>query len=219
VKELVILDLDNVIIKGQSQKLLLNYLFKKKLIGYWYFLKIYFWFIFYKAGLIKNPKRVMEYAFGFLKDKKVENVNEIANDFFDNTLKKFIYKEMVDIINEHKNKEKEVVLVSNAIDIIVKKVAQFLNIKNYISTQLEIINNKYTGKIAGDIVYGENKVNYIKGFIKKNNLTLDNSWAYGDHISDIGFLEISAHPNAINPDKLLLIEAQKRNWPILNFNL
>ncbi len=66
-KDLVILDLDNVIVKGQSQKLLLNYLFKRKLIGYWYFLKIYLWFVFYKIGLIKNPKRVMEYAFSFLK--------------------------------------------------------------------------------------------------------------------------------------------------------
>jgi len=32
-KELVILDLDGVIIDGQSQKILLNYLFKQKIIG------------------------------------------------------------------------------------------------------------------------------------------------------------------------------------------
>lgn len=50
-------------------------------------------------------------------------------------------------------------------------------------------------------------------------MSLNNSWAYGDHISDIEFLEISTHPNVINPDKLLLVEAQKRNWPILKFNL
>lgn len=216
---MVILDLDGVIIKGQSQRLLLSYLFKKRLIGLFYYLKIYFWFILYKLRLVKNPKKVMEYAFGFLKNKATEEIDKIANDFFDNVLKKFIYKEIVDIINKHKEEERVLLLVSNAIDIIVKKVSQFLNIENYISTHLEVSNNKYTGKIIGDIVYGKNKVNYIKNFIEKNRMSLNNSWAYGDHISDIEFLEISTHPNVINPDKLLLVEAQKRNWPILKFNL
>lgn len=218
-KELVILDLDNVIIKGQSQKLLLNYLFKKGLIGSFYYLKITLWFVLYKIGLVKSPVKVMEYAFGFLKDKNMEEIDKIADDFFGNVLKNFIYKKMVEIIKNHKDNNRELLLVSNAIDIIVKKVAQFLNIENYISTQLEVIGGKYTGRIIGDIVYGKHKVDYIKDFVKKNNLTLENSWAYGDHISDMEFLEISTHPNAINPDKLLLIEAQKRNWPILNFNL
>lgn len=166
-KDMVILDLDGVIIKGQSQRLLLSYLFKKRLIGLFYYLKIYFWFILYKLRLVKNPKKVMEYAFGFLKNKATEEIDKIANDFFDNVLKKFIYKEIVDIINKHKEEERVLLLVSNAIDIIVKKVSQFLNIENYISTHLEVSNNKYTGKIIGDIVYGKNKVNYIKNFIEK----------------------------------------------------
>jgi len=216
-KELVILDLDNVIIKDQSQKLLLKYLFKKKLIGFWYFLKIYLWFLFYRVGLVKSPKKVMEYAFRFLKDKKVEEIDKITDQFLNEILKHNIFKEVIDIIEKHKKEDRELIIISNVIDIIVKKVANFLNIKNYIGTRLEIINDKFTGKILGDIVYGENKTKYFNNFIKENNLSFDKIWSYGDHITDLDILKIASNPIAVNPDRFLEREAKKNNWQILNF--
>uniref|UniRef100_A0A7C3SNE7 HAD-IB family hydrolase n=1 Tax=Dictyoglomus turgidum TaxID=513050 RepID=A0A7C3SNE7_9BACT len=216
-KELVILDLDNVIIKDQSQKLLLKYLFKKKLIGFWYFLKIYLWFLFYRVGLVKSPKKVIEYAFRFLKDKKVEEIDKIADQFLNEILKHNIFKEVIDIIEKHKKEDRELIIISNVIDIIVKKVANFLNIKNYIGTRLEIINDKFTGKILGDIVYGENKTKYFNNFIKENNLSFDKIWSYGDHITDLDILKIASNPIAVNPDRFLEREAKKNNWQILNF--
>ncbi len=40
--ELVILDLDGVIINGQSQQIFLDYIFRKKIVGLFFYLKIYF---------------------------------------------------------------------------------------------------------------------------------------------------------------------------------
>jgi len=73
------------------------------------------------------------------------------------------------------------------------------------------------GGSARGIVYGENKVNFVKEFIRKNSLSLDNSYAYGDHISDLHLLLTVTNPFAVNPDSFLLKEAGKRNWPVLNF--
>ena len=124
---------------------------------------------------------------------------------------------MVDIINEHKQKGRVILIVSNAAIFIVKKVADFLGINNCIGTQLEIIDGKFTGKILGDIVYGKNKINYIKYFITKNNLNLDNSYAYTDHISDLDLLLMVKNPFAVNPDILLMKEAKDKGWSILLF--
>jgi len=216
--ELVILDLDGVIVKGQSQLLFLNYVFRKGLVSLFFYLKIFFWFFFYKLGLFKNPKEIMDYSFSFLKDKKIEEVDEIVEVFLKEVLHKFIFPEIIDIINEHKAKDREVIIVSNGADILVKKVADYLNIKNCISTRLEITSGKFTGKILGDIVYGKNKVYFTKEFIKKNNLDLYNSYAYTDHISDLDLLLMVFNPFAVNPDNLLFAEAKKRNWPVLMFN-
>jgi HAD superfamily hydrolase (TIGR01490 family) len=160
----------------------------------------------------------MDFSFSFLKGKKIEEVDEIVEVFLKEVLHKFIFSEIIDIINEHKAKDREVIIVSNGADILVKKVADFLDIKNYISTRLEITNGKFTGKILGDIVYGKNKVKVTNEFIKKNNLDLYNSYAYADHISDLDLLLMVSNPFAVNPDNLLFAEAKKRNWPILMFN-
>ncbi len=215
--EIVILDLDGVIIKKQSQQIFLDYLFKKKLIGLFFYSKIYFWFILYKLGLVKNPKKIMNFAFSFLKGKKVEDVEKIVEMFFSEKLREFIFPEIIDIIEEHKAQGRELLIVSNAVDAIVNKVAKFLGIKNYICTQLEKTNGIFTGKILEDIVYGKNKVIFVKEFVKKNNLSLNNSYAYTDHISDLDLLIMVSNPNAVSPDRFLFSEAKKRNWPILIF--
>jgi len=217
-KEVVILDLDGVIIKGQSQKVFLDYLLKKKIVSPFFYFKIYFWFVLYKLEIVKNPQKVMDYAFSFLKTRKTEEVIEIVENFFNEVLHKFIFPEIIDIIKEHKAKNRVLLIVSNSADVFVKRVADFLGIKNYIGTRLEIINGRFTGKILGDIIYGKNKINFTKEFIKKNNLNLNNSYAYADHISDLDLLLLASSPYAVNPDNLLLKEAKKRNWPVIIFN-
>jgi len=215
--ELVILDLDGVIIKSQSQQIFLNYLFKKKLIGLFFYLKIYFWFVLYKLGLVNDPKKIMDYAYSFLKGKKTEDIEKIVEIFFNEKLQQFIFSEIIDIINKHKSQGRELVIISNSVDVIVSRVAKFLGIKNYISTQLENTDRIFTGKILGDIIYGKNKITVVKEFIKNNNLNLNNSYAYTDHISDLNLLLMVKNPNAVNPDRFLFTKAKKNNWPILIF--
>ncbi|KPJ55041.1 hypothetical protein AMJ47_01985 [Parcubacteria bacterium DG_72] len=215
--ELVIFDLDNTLIKEQSQALLLNYARKKRLINPFFYFTIMFWFILYKIGLVKNPKKIMEYSFNFLKDKSPRDFEKIIEDFFRENLKLIIFKEALELVKEHKNKGRKILIVSNAIDYIPQKVGQFLDIDYFIGTRLETKNNKFTGKIEGDIIYGRNKVFAIKRFIRENDLSLKNSWGYSDHYSDIPLLEMTANPVAVNPDKELKKEAIRKTWPILIF--
>jgi len=215
--ELVIFDLDGTIIKGQSQHIFLKYLFEKRVVGLFFYIKITFWFIFYKLGLVGDPKGVMEYVFSFLKGMNAGDMDEIIDSFLSERIKEFIFPEIIDIINKHKAESRGLVIVSNSPDIFVKKIAGLLGIENYIATRLEIVGDKFAGKILGDIVYGKNKVNFAKEFSVKNNFDLSNSYAYADHISDLDLLLMVSKPCAVNPDKLLLKEAKKRNWPVLIF--
>lgn len=217
-KELVIFDLDKVIVDGQSQNIFLVYLFKKRLVGFYFFAKVSCWFLLYKLALIKNPRKIMDYAFSALRGMSVEETEKIINNFFETTLKKFIFKEAVDIIKEHKAENREIVIVSNAADLIVKKIAHFLGVQHYIATILQTDDGKFTGKIEGKIVYGENKADEIKKFIAEHNFNLEGSHSYSDHISDLPVLEIAEVPVAVNPDKFLEKVAREKNWQILTFN-
>jgi len=89
-KEMVIFDLDNTLIKGQSLKILLAYGKKLGLVSFFSYIKIMLWFALYKIGAIKNPRGMMEYGFKFLKDKDSEEVERIIAEFFKKELKKTI---------------------------------------------------------------------------------------------------------------------------------
>ena len=161
---------------------------------------------------------MMQYAFSFLNGRSVVEMEKIINNFLEENLKGFIYKEAIDIIKEHKEKKREILLVSNSLEIIVKKVSDFLGIKNYIGTKLETVNNKFTGKILGNIVYGSNKINLIQEFIKNNNLKITNSWAYTDHISDSQLLKSTSNSFVVNANRKLFKEANKNKWRVLKFS-
>ncbi len=214
---LVILDMDGVIVKGQSHLIFLNYILRKKFVGVYYYLKIYIWFLFYKMGLAKNPRKIMVFAFSFLRDRKAEDIKDIVDKFFSEELHKFIFPEIIDIINKHKSQGRGLVIISNAADILVQAVANYVGVANFIGTRLEIADGRFTGEISGDIAYGRNKVILAQEFVKNNNLNFENSLAYADHISDLDLLSRVSSPFAVNPDRFLMTEAKKRSWPILIF--
>jgi len=213
----VIFDLDNTLIKGQSQMILLNYALGKGLINPFFYFRITFWFVCYKIGVIKNPRKVMEYSFGFFKDKNIDEFKKIINEFFKEKLQNYIFQEAAEIIRKHKNQNRKVLIISNAIEFIPQRVAQFLNVDYFIGTKLEKLNNKFTGKIKGDIIYGKNKVIAIKDFINKYNFSLNGSWGYSDHSSDLPFLEIDSFSVVVNPDNNLYKIAKQKDWQILKF--
>lgn len=215
-KELVIFDVDGTIVHGQSQELFLRYLLKNKQIGYFFYLKLLTWFVLYKIGIIKDTKKPMTYAYSFLKGKSVSWVAWLVHDFFEKALKGSIYPKAVEIIREHKNMKRIIILVSNSIEPIVKELAYYLRADSYIATTLEIKNGYYTG-IIRDMVYGNRKTEVVNKFVKDNNLNLETAWTYGDHISDQPLLSIVANPVVVNPSTVLRSVARKKNWPIMTF--
>jgi len=216
-RELVILDLDGVVVKGQSQQTLLKYLKKEKIINFPSFVKIYVWFILYKLGFAKDPKEIMVYAFRFLKDRTIEEVEAIMDDFFIKSLKKTIFSGAVQMINDHLQSGREIIVVSNAAEFIVKKICSFLEVGNFLGTQIELNGNRYTGRMAAGANYGEGKMKRLLDFIEHGNFDMSKSLAYSDHISDLPMLNLAAQPVAVNPDKALKRLAKTKHWPILIF--
>ena len=53
-------------------------------------------------------------------------------------------------------------------------------------------------------------------YVQEKNLTLENSYSYADHVSDIDILQLAEHPVAVYPDRNLLKVAKINNWKIIN---
>lgn len=214
----VFFDVDNTLMRGQSQRLFVSFLFKKGLISLWVYSKIIFWFFLYKIGIAKNPRAIAEYGFAFLKGYAVGDFKKIVSSFFETVLKERIYRESEKIIREHKERGDKVILLSNSFNILMQQIVEYLLIDGFLCTKLEIIDGEFTGKIDGDIVYGVNKIEIAKQYLEDNKIPRNNVWAYADHISDIGILRLVGNPVVVNPSTALLREAKTRKWKILLYN-
>lgn len=213
-KNIVFFDIDNTLIKGQSQQYLIRYLYQKKLLKPIHLFRLYFWFLLYKLVDV-DPKKIMEYSFAKFANWKTGDVQKLMNEFHDSVLKGEYFIPGINLVRKHQDNGCVIVVVSNVIKPLADCIARNLNINYVIATELEIKDGKYTGKISGDIIYGTTKRQKATELINYMNLSLDNSYSYADHYTDLSILEIATYPVAVNPDKKLKKVAQKRHWAII----
>jgi HAD superfamily hydrolase (TIGR01490 family) len=215
--ELVIFDLDDTLLSGQSQEELLRYLRHAGLVPALTFVLFSFWIVAYRLGCIRDPERVMRKAYRLLKGKSAADIEEHMRHLFSSRLRALLYTEGVSLLERHKRDGRVVLLLSNSPDFLVHKVAAYLGIPHVIATRLEVRNGRFTGNIVGAVVYGKQKLCEAESFARERGIHLATAWAYGDHSSDLHLLRKVGHPVAVNPDVALKEEAEERSWPILLF--
>jgi phosphoserine phosphatase len=60
------------------------------------------------------------------------------------------------------------------------------------------------------------KASWIRTYTEREGLSLSESYAYTDSMSDLPMLSIVGHPAVVNPDMRLRQTALHHDWPILN---
>lgn len=208
-------DLDNTIVKGQTQIAFLKYLVNRKKRGYFFLFRCFFTFLLYKLGMIKDISKIRKKAYELFAGIPTEEIKKYTTAFFENKVKQNIFDGMQQIIKRHKQKGHKLVIISAAFEEIVKKIAEYLNIPEYIATKIEIKNGLYTGKIAGFPIYGYYKIQSIHN--KYDDIDYINSYAYADHISDKEFLELFGNSVVVNGNRLINSYAIQKGWKIIRF--
>jgi HAD superfamily hydrolase (TIGR01490 family) len=84
-----------------------------------------------------------------------------------------------------------------------------------LATQLEIRDGRWTGRIAGAAMFGEEKAAAIKRFARGQGIALAQCSAYGDSALDRWMLGSVGHPFAINPTRRLRRVARLYGWQML----
>lgn len=138
----------------------------------------------------------------YLKKINREDISYIANRVIDTKGKK-IYSYSMMKIKEHLDKGHLVIFISGSPDFLVNSMAKKLNATDSVGSTYYIgEDNKYTG-IVGPMWDSENKKRAIDEFVKKYDIDLSKSYAYGDTTGDFGMFEKVGKPIAINPAKRL----------------
>jgi HAD superfamily hydrolase (TIGR01490 family) len=212
-KGVAVFDLDGTIINGQSQFLFLNFLVKNKKVSIFSITPLLIWFLLYKFNLVSSPNKAFGYALKIFQKLTYEELSKLAIDFTnDEYFNSKKNKKILELIEKHKKEGNLIILLSTAIDIITKKISEQLKIDYCISSVVEQEKNKI---INIKVVNGLSKLDELKSFFKKNNLETENTYAYGDDISDLPVLMFAKHRVAVNPSRKLKKYAKNNNWIII----
>jgi phosphoserine phosphatase len=91
-----------------------------------------------------------------------------------------------------------------------------LGITEYATNRLEFVNGVATGRLLPPIMAAATKASWIRTYTEREGISLSDSYAYTDSMSDLPMLSIVGHPAVINPDTRLRQTAMHHDWPILN---
>jgi alcohol-forming fatty acyl-CoA reductase len=121
------------------------------------------------------------------------------------------------VLKEHKQKGHKIMLLSGMFSEYLEVVGQRMGVDYVVGTQLEIVNNTYTGRIIQPLCFGENKAAFLSEYVKQKHLNVDygSSYAYADSIYDSPVFRLVGRPVATYPDKKLYTLASKEKWQVI----
>lgn len=128
-----------------------------------------------------------------------------------------VYAESRALVKRYQEEEREVVLLTATSEAIAAPTARELGIPHVLATPLELINGKYTGRLAGTYCGGAGKLEYIDRFLGERGVTREACSYWGDAAADIPVLEGVGFPVAANPVPALRKAAEEHGWPVVNF--
>ena len=216
-RNLAIFDLDNTILNGDSDYSWINFLIEKRLVDKDEYERKnkYFYDQYYQGKL--NYDEWAEFALTTIKGKKPEEIEDILSKFLSEIIEPMINIYALKLLHDHTHNNDIMLLASATNSVIVEPIAKRLGFENIVSTEVEIIDGIYTGKVLGIPALSEGKLIKVKEWMLQSRIeSFDNTSFYSDSINDLPLLAAVSKPVAVNPDDMLREECRKRSWEIID---
>jgi phosphoserine phosphatase len=111
------------------------------------------------------------------------------------------------------------VIVTATNHFVTAPIAQYLGVPHLIACDVEIIDNRYTGRAIGTPSFQAGKVVRVEAWLKRMGKAMndfEHSFFYSDSLNDLPLLNVVNRPVAVDPDPTLLAHAKARGWPIIS---
>lgn len=128
------------------------------------------------------------------------------------------YPEAIRRMTWHWSQGHRVFLVSGTLDFLAWSVAvRLAGPVEVRATRLEASAGRWTGRLAGEHMSGEAKARAVRDLAARFGLSLWDSYAYGNAISDLPMLDSVGRRVAVNPPARLARIARSEGWSACNW--
>ena len=213
---LVIFDLDNTILNGDSDYAMINYLVHTQALDERAGKQNQIFIEDYQRGEL-DFDAYTTFALSAYVGMTRSEINEYMLPFVAKVIEPMINTLALKIIHDHGDRGDTILLASATNELIVQPIAKRLDIQNVIGTQVKFINDKCTGEYIPPSALGEGKLKLVQQWMQRNNFDdFSGVTFYSDSINDLPLLEAVDFPKAVNPDAMLEKICLERGWEIID---
>ena len=146
-----------------------------------------------------------------------EKLTELHKEFMQKHIVPVMTEKGIAQIQAHRAKGDITVIITATNRFVTAPIAQAFEVDDLIATDPEIIDGRYTGRVAGTPCYKEGKITRLNQWLQSTSHDLENSTFYSDSHNDLSLLQVVTTPVAVDPDEQLKATALARNWEIRSF--
>jgi HAD superfamily hydrolase (TIGR01490 family) len=148
--------------------------------------------------------------------KTQDEINEIILPFVETIIEPMINIFALKLIHDHNDKGHTILLASATNELIVKPIAQRLDINHVIGTKVEFKNNQCSGDFIPPSALGRGKLKLVEAWMKAHQYdNFSGVTFYSDSINDLPLMEVVEFPKAVNPDIKLKAISNERGWEVI----
>ena len=214
--ELLIFDLDNTLLAGDSDRNWGIFLAEQKVVESSYLDESEKFYNNYYDGSL-DIDGFLSFCLKPLIENDMEYLLKLRQQFIEDKIKPIITQPGKEIINHAIENGKTVVIATATNDFVTRPIADLFNVQTLIATEFEIKNQQFTGKVIDAPCFREGKLNKVQKWVDDNNFDLSKASFYSDSFNDLPLLEKVKTPVIVDGDDKLVEIGKNRDWDCVSF--
>ena len=217
--KLVLFDLDNTLLDGDSDYEWAQFLIEKEILDRdEYESRNQDFYREYQNGTL-DIVEFLDFQLRPLSEYSRAQLNQWHEEFMKVKVHPMITQAARDLVLQFSGDLVAIVTATNSF--ITRPIADEFGIEHLIATEPEEIEGEFTGNVVGEPSFREGKVSRVNQWLNAIDLSLtsfEETLFFSDAINDLPLLDVVQTPIAVNLDPKLLDHARLKGWEVLQLH-
>lgn len=214
--ELLIFDLDNTLLAGDSDRNWGIFLSEQQIVDASYLDESERFYNNYYEGSL-DIDGFLSFCLRPLIANDMAKLLKLREQFIEEKIRPIVTKTGKELINQAHAEGKKVIIATATNDFVTRPIADIFDVSVLIATEFEIKDNAFTGRVVGTPCFRGGKLNKVSKWINDNNFDLSQASFYSDSFNDLPLLEKVKKPVIVDGDDKLREIGKNKNWECVSF--
>ena len=214
--ELLIFDLDNTLLAGDSDRNWGIFLSEQNIVDKSYLEESEKFYNNYYEGSL-DIDGFLSFCLKPLMSNDMTSLLKLREQFVEEKIKPIVTQVGKDTVDQALSDGQEVIIATATNDFVTRPIADIFDVSVLIATEFEIKDNAFTGRVVGTPCFRGGKLNKVSKWINDNNFDLSQASFYSDSFNDLPLLEKVKKPVIVDGDHKLREIGKNKNWECVSF--